>query len=105
MNRKLFFWLSAFALVATVAHAMSPTQLQQVMTNGTKLTIIDVRNTDVFQRAPIPGAINVPASLCPDKKLPPLGRVVAYDDGLGNNIAPAAVTALNDKPGIQAEIL
>jgi rhodanese-related sulfurtransferase len=105
MNRKLLFWLSAFAFVATFARAMSPSQLQQAMTNGTKLTIIDVRNTEIYQRAHIPGAINVPAALCPDKKLPPLGRVIAYDDGLGNNTAVGAVTALNAKPGISAEIL
>ncbi len=104
MNWKLFVWLGGFA-AGSFAHAISPVQLQQQLAKGAKLTLIDVRNTDVFQQAHIPGAISIPAALCSAKKLPPLGRVIAYDGGLGNNIAESAVADLNAKPGIRAEIL
>jgi rhodanese-related sulfurtransferase len=104
MNWKIFVWLGGFA-AASLAHAISPAQLQQALAKGAKLTIIDVRNTDVFQQAHIPGAISIPAALCSAKKLPPLGRVIAYDGGLGNNIVESAVADLNAKPGIRAEIL
>lgn len=105
MNWKTFVWLGAFAGAASLAHAISPTQLQKEMAKGAKVTIIDVRNTDVFQQAHIPSAISLPAALCSAKNLPPLGRVVAYDGGLGNNVVESAVAALNAKPGIRAEIL
>lgn len=104
MNWKIFVSLGAFA-AASLAHAISPTQLQRELGKGAKLTIIDVRNTDVFQQAHIPGAINLPAALCSAKKLPPLGRVIVYDSGLGNNVVEGAVADLNAKPGIRAEIL
>ena len=103
MNWKTLTCLGA-CTAASLAHAISPAQLHQQMAKGAKLTIIDVRNTDVFQQAHIPGAISIPAALCSAKKLPPLGRVIAYDGGLGNNIVETAVAQHNAKPGIRAEI-
>jgi rhodanese-related sulfurtransferase len=85
--------------------AITPADLQKKLQAGEKLTVIDVRGTAFFQKGHIPGAINVPASILADKKLPPLGAVVAYDDGLGDNLAAAAVAALNRKNGIRAEAL
>jgi rhodanese-related sulfurtransferase len=104
MNWKTLTCLGACA-ATSLAHAISPAQLHKELSKGGKLTIIDVRNTDVYQQAHIPGAISVPAALCSSKKLPPLGRVIAYDGGLGNNIIESAVAELNAKPGIRAEIL
>ena len=104
MNWKTSVCLAAFA-AASVAHAISPARLQQEITKGAKLTIIDVRNTELYQRGHVPGAINIPAGFCETKKLPPLGRVVAYDAGLGDNLVAGAVAALNAKPGIKAEAL
>ncbi len=39
------------------------------------------------------------------KKLPPLGAVVVYGRGLGGAQAEEAARLLNEKPGIQAEVL
>ncbi|MCL5098563.1 MAG: rhodanese-like domain-containing protein [Candidatus Omnitrophica bacterium] len=99
-------WLccSSFAF-GTMALAVSPDAVQQKLSAGVKLTFIDVRSTAIFKNGHIPGAINVPAALVPEKQLPPLGRVVVYDNGLGVNTADAAATALNQKPGISAEVL
>ena len=82
--------------------------LQRVLAAGDKLTIIDVRQTSLFAKDHIPGAINIPAALCPLKNLPPLGKVVVYDDGLGRDGMGAlqtAAAALAQKPGITVDIL
>jgi rhodanese-related sulfurtransferase len=96
-----------FVLVgfAGAAFAISPVQVQQLLNSGEKITFVDVRLNVLFQKGHIPGAINIPAQLVPEKPLPPLGRVVVYDDGLGADDAVAAAAALNQKPGITAESL
>lgn len=93
------------AVSGLTAGAASPADLQQRIANGDKVTFVDVRSTALFQKGHIPGAINVPAALVPLKQLPPLGRVVVYDDGLGPKTADQAVTQLNQKTGITAEAL
>ncbi len=80
-------------------------ELRALQAGGEKMTIIDVRSTELFSQGHIPGAINIPAALCGPKKLPPLGRVVVYDQGLGHDQLDLAVEELNKKPGIQAERL
>jgi rhodanese-related sulfurtransferase len=99
-------WLCGAALVyGATALAISPTDVQLLVAAGEKITFLDVRSKVLFQQGHIPGAINVPAALVPGKQLPPLGRVVVYDDGLGRETALAAMTVLNQKPGITAEVL
>lgn len=107
MNTPIFcrwFCSSTFAFAVT-ALAISPAEVQRQLDAGEKITLVDVRANAFFQRGHIPGAINVPAGLVSQKSLPPLGRVVVYDDGLGHNAAEAAVSALNQKRGITAEVL
>lgn len=97
--------LAALCCAAVPAFAASPAQVRQRLAAGEQLTFVDVRSTVLFQKGHLPGAINVPSGLVPFKELPPLGRVVVYDDGLGPKLAEAAAAALNKKPGIQAEVL
>jgi len=96
---------AALCLAVAAASAASPAEVQQRLAAAEKLTFVDVRSTTLFQKGHIPGAINVPAALAPLKQLPPLGRVVVYDDGLGLKTAQAAAAALNQKSGITAEVL
>jgi rhodanese-related sulfurtransferase len=109
MNMNISFlcrWLGCTMLVfEAAALAISPAGVRQRLTAGDTLTLIDVRSTALFKQGHIPNAINVPARLAPLKHLPPLGRVVVYDDGLCDNQAQAAAAALNQKPGISAEVL
>jgi rhodanese-related sulfurtransferase len=91
--------------VAWTARGMEPQELAARLEAGEKITVIDVRAGALYARGHIPQAINIPAPLCPDRQLPPLGRVVVYDEGLGQTNAAFAMDALNRKPGIQAEIL
>ncbi len=79
--------------------------LREALAAGERLTVIDIRSNKEFRRAHIPGAINVPASLLPHKRLPPLGRVVVCGDGLRPDVTARAVEELNRRPGIQAEPL
>lgn len=90
------------------AQSATPAQLEARLTRNEKLTIVDVRSPSLYAQGHIPGAINIPASLCPLQKLPPLGPVVVYDSGLGIDDAGAAAnaaTALGRLPGIQTETL
>jgi rhodanese-related sulfurtransferase len=105
--RLKFMLRSIFVIVGLAAgasaFALSPAELQQKLAGTEKITVIDVRPTAVFQQGHIPGAINVPAALLPDKKLPPLGKVVVCGDGIDSDAA--AVARLNQKNGITAESL
>lgn len=97
--------IAAMCLSAyTVATAISPEELQREFAEGKPPTIIDVRATGMYTQGHVPNAINIPASLCAQKTLPRLGRVIVYGDGFGN-AEKEAVEALNAKPGIQAELL
>lgn len=99
-------WLgSAMVGIAFTTWAVSPEQIRQRLDSGEKITFVDVRSKNLFQDGHIPGAINIPAQLVPEKQLPPLGHVVVYDGGLGEGGATNAAGALNQKPGISAEIL
>lgn len=98
--------LAALSLaIAGACSAVTVADLQKRLKAGEKLTVIDVRPTLQFQHGHIPGAINVPASLCAQKHLPPLGKVVVYDGGLGLTQPDDAAAALAAKPGITVEIL
>ncbi len=108
MNLNLLFHrlLGAAALgVAVTASAVSPAELQKQLAAGQPLTLVDIRSRAAFQAGHIPNAINLPAPLVAQKQLPPLGKVVVYDDGLGPDTAAAAAAALNAKPGIEASAL
>ncbi|MHB8519119.1 MAG: rhodanese-like domain-containing protein [Limisphaerales bacterium] len=107
MNTSLlcrWFCCSTLAFGAT-ALAISFAEVQRRLDAGETITFVDVRANAFFQKGHIPGAINIPGGLVSQKNLPPLGRVVVYDDGLGHNAAEVAVSALNQKLGITAEVL
>jgi rhodanese-related sulfurtransferase len=91
-------------LVSFGAFAVTPSELSVQLGRG-GLTVIDIRPTDVYAVGHIPGAINVPAPIVAEKKLPPLGKVVVYDGGIGPDKTATAIAALNQKPGISAESL
>ncbi len=84
---------------------VSPGEVQRAIDAGEKITFVDVRSTAVFKNGHIPGAINVPAALAPQKQLPPLGPVIVYDEGLGRETASEAADAFAQKPGISTRVL
>lgn len=98
-------WLTAAVAGAMNAHGVSVSELQQDLTAHTKVTVVDVRSATLFARSHIPGAINIPAVLCPAVKLPPLGKVIVYDEGLGRIAIDKAAASLAAKPGITVDVL
>ncbi len=91
---------------ACAGAGITVTELQAQLTNRpVEVTVIDVRIPALFTRSHIPGAINIPASLCAQKNLPPLGKVVVCGEGLGRDKTDAAAAALAAKPGISVDIL
>jgi rhodanese-related sulfurtransferase len=102
---RLLVCLAAWRAGMPAACAITAASLQQELARGAKLTLIDVRSLAMFAREHIPGAMNVPAALCPLKQLPALGRVVIYDHGLGRDATDEAAAALSRKPGITVEVL
>lgn len=105
MYKRIILLLFALATGLTPALAVTPQGLQQEIDAGTRLTIIDIRPNAVYRKSHIQNAINIPANLIGKKRLPPLGRVVIYNDGIDLETLDQAVAALNTKPGIQAEAL
>lgn len=100
--------LGAFLMIFSwgfIARGITVEELQNQLETGDKITIIDIRNQKAYQKNHIPGAINVSANLIPHKKLPPLGIVIVYGDGIHTGTTKGAVEALNQKPGITAEML
>jgi len=92
-------------ITSGVCLGISAKELRNLMQQDEQTTVIDIRHNSSYKEGHIPGAINIPARLCPMKKLPALGRVVVYGDGLDQGPAIEAANALNDKKGIRAEIL
>ena len=99
-------WLCSVTLLSGVLAApVSPAEVQRRLDSGEKITFIDVRANALFKEGHLPGAINVPAALVPQKQLPPLGLVIVYDDGLGIDTATGAAAELSRKTGITAQVL
>jgi rhodanese-related sulfurtransferase len=98
--------VAVWAASACAGGGITVRELQMQLTNSlAKVTVIDVRTPTLFTRAHIPGAINIPASLCPQKTLPPLGNVVVYGEGLGRDNSEIAAAALAAKPGLKVDVL
>ncbi len=111
-KNSIIVWLAALAAfggaMTLAAAGITVADLQSQLAGGAKITVIDVRSPELYSQAHVPGAINIPASLCPLKNLPPLGKVVVYGDGLGReavNAVEDAAAFLGRKPGITAEVL
>lgn len=104
-------WFVSIALVIGLltipekGAAISPRQLQEMLDRGEEVTLLDIRSRALYTEGHIPGAISIPSSMITEMRLPPIGAVVVYGDGIRSDLALEAVNALNTKTGIQADIL
>lgn len=94
-----------FLTVPETSSAISPQQLQEMLDRGDEVTIIDIRSTVLYTEGHIPGAISIPSALITGKRLPPIGAVVVYGDGIRTDLTLEAVNSLNTRTGIQADML
>lgn len=97
--------MTLVALWLPSALAMPATELVERLESGERVHVVDVRHTVAYQAAHIPGAMHVPLTALAERRLPPLGEVVVVGDGLDIATVQQAIALLNDKPGIQAEVL
>lgn len=95
----------ALLTIPEKASAISPRQLQEMLDRGEEVTIIDIRSRALYTEGHILGAISIPFPIIAEKRLPPIGTVVVYGDGIRTDLTLEAVKALNTRSGIQAEIL
>jgi rhodanese-related sulfurtransferase len=105
VSKYQVFTLFVMLIMIHCVNAMTIASLNDRISSNDRITIIDIRSTEHYQKSHIPGAISIPASLCANKKLPQFGHVVVYGDGLNQLILKQAVSALNKKEGIRAEAL
>lgn len=58
----MIFALFAFVAVTQAAglNKISPEELRAMMSDGKQITIVDVREPELFSKAHVPGAINIP---------------------------------------------
>lgn len=92
-------------VAATAASAVTVTGLQHELEGREHVFVIDVRMPEAFAAGHIPGAINVPASVCAAKRFPALGKVVVYGSGIGADGAAAAASVLSREKGLSVGVL
>ncbi len=102
---RLVVWAGLACAALGSVGAASVAEVQQRLAQGDHLTLIDLRLPALYARGHLPGAINVPASVCAERRLPPLGKVIVYGGGLGREDVAAAAATLAAKPGITVETL
>jgi rhodanese-related sulfurtransferase len=99
------FLFAGCLVILEASFALTPEELKEMLDQGEKVTIIDVRHKGLYTDGHIPGAINIPSSVIGMKRLPPIGEVVVYGDGIRVDLTMEAVNELNSKTGIHAEML
>ena len=102
---KLFTLLAALSMGAAPARAISVEVLAERLAAGERITLVDVRSAMIYERAHIPGAINIPARLIEGKRIPALGEVVVIGDSLKLEETRGASEALARRSGIQSDWL
>ena len=101
----LIVLIMGLVIATETVFAISPQQLQEMLDRGDEVTIIDIRSTVLYTEGHIPGAISIPSALITGKRLPPIGAVVVYGDGIRTDLTLEAVNSLNTRTGIQADML
>lgn len=99
------YLLAAGLVAGTALASVTPTELAERLARNDGVLVIDVRPTSVYSRGHIPGAISVPLSALPHKRLPTAQPVIIYGDGLGWVDESQALKALADRPGLNATVL
>ena len=103
--RKAAAAAAAVLALAAGSWAMGPSELRAALDAGQRITVVDIRPNREFQRAHIPGALNLPAAVLSKRRIPPFGRVVVCGDGIRPDVTAEAAAELNRRPGVEAEVL
>ncbi|RLC28727.1 MAG: hypothetical protein DRH37_09015 [Deltaproteobacteria bacterium] len=103
--RNVLIVFSVLAVMPAPCFGITADTLKNILDQGIRVTLIDIRNSRDYSSGHIPNAINIPARIIGMKRLPPLGKTIVYGDGIDTEQTLEAVRTLNAKPGIQAEML
>lgn len=102
---KTILVVSILGAAVLCAFGITPVELNKRIQSGDNITIVDVRFNELYQKGHIPGAINIPAAICDQKRIPKAQFIVVYDDGLFESSALEAVEKLRKNNNAKIEIL
>lgn len=109
MSIKKFFCSIVLPVILlslpAVCSAIEALDLEHLLAQKQKITVIDIRSQELFKAGHIHGAINISANIIDRKQLPPLGQVIVCGDGFNTVQTMKAVEVLNSKKGISADFL
>ncbi|HKJ90806.1 MAG TPA: rhodanese-like domain-containing protein [Oceanipulchritudo sp.] len=91
--------------VPLTAAALSVEELADRLVDGELRFLIDVRRTHSYAEGHIPNAVNIPLEHLQNRRLPRIGEVIVYGDGLGQLDMEKALQYLAAKPGIEPVLL
>ena len=80
-------------------------ELAQRLVEGDVRFLLDVRRSHRFAEGHIPNAVNIPAANLDSRRLPPIGEVIVYGDGLGQIDMEEISVILSNKTGIEPVVL
>ncbi|MFO7724165.1 MAG: rhodanese-like domain-containing protein [Oceanipulchritudo sp.] len=103
-------WLPFLLLLLTgafplTAASLSVEELADRIVGGEVRFLIDVRRTHSYAEGHIPNAVNIPLEHLQNRRLPRIGEVIVYGDGLGQLDMEKALQYLAEKPGIEPVLL
>ncbi len=87
------------------ANSLDVQELKSKIQAKEKLLMIDIRSVERYRMAHIPNSINIPAAVLNRKRIPFLGDVVIYGDGVNVGVTKDAFDYVALKPGLSAYIL
>lgn len=85
--------------------SLSVEELADRIVSGQVRFLIDVRRTHSYVEGHIPGSVSIPLEHLQSRRLPPIGEVIVYGDGMGQMDMDEAIQALEEKPGIDPILL
>lgn len=83
--------------ISSLASALTAEDLKERISEGSNLTIIDIRSTFQYRKAHVENAINIPSPLLCKKNIPFSGDVVVYGDGIEVGVSEQSISCLKDR--------
>lgn len=87
------------------AESISGERLAERLVSDEPPLLLDIRREHQYEAGHIPGAINIPLGMLGSRRLPPVGEVIIYADGLGETDPLEAVALLEKREGLEPKWL
>lgn len=96
---------AAGVLAVPFAAAVTPADLSARLAQKENILVVDVRSVDAYTAGHIPGAVNIPLSLLPYKRLPAASLIAICGDGLGFVDESKALAVVSNPSGSHVEVV